>query len=61
MWQRRARPRGGYRDNVERFNALQEAAYAKCKAAFDWTERGEILFAAMQSAASRSAVAAFAG
>ncbi len=38
-------------NDVERLNALQEAAYAKCSTAFDWTERGQSLFEAMQDAA----------
>jgi len=40
-------------DDVEGLNTLQETAYAKCSAAFDWRERGQALHEAMQAAARR--------
>jgi hypothetical protein len=40
-------------DDIERLNNLQEAAYAKCRARFDWADRGRALYAAMLQAHHR--------
>jgi len=40
-------------DDVDKLNMLQKAAYAKCTAAFDWSERGHLLHKAMQEAVRR--------
>jgi polysaccharide biosynthesis protein PslH len=40
-------------DDLERLNQLQEAAFAKCRAVFDWSERGSTLLAAIQAVESR--------
>jgi glycosyltransferase involved in cell wall biosynthesis len=40
-------------DDIERLNNLQEAAYAKCRARFDWADRGRALHAAMLQAHDR--------
>ena len=36
-------------DNIERLNNLQEAAFAECRACFDWAERGRALHDALLS------------
>jgi glycosyltransferase involved in cell wall biosynthesis len=36
-------------DDIERLNNLQEAAYAECRACFDWAERGRALHDALLS------------
>jgi glycosyltransferase involved in cell wall biosynthesis len=40
-------------DDVDRLNALQQAAYEKCKTSFDWSDRGRALRNALQQAAER--------
>jgi glycosyltransferase involved in cell wall biosynthesis len=40
-------------DDLDRLNALQEAAYAKCSTAFDWAESSRSLYKAMRDAANR--------
>ena len=40
-------------DDIERLNSLQRAAYEKCKAAFDWLERGRLLYNAIQRAVNQ--------
>jgi glycosyltransferase involved in cell wall biosynthesis len=40
-------------DDIDRLNALQQAAYEKCKASFDWSDRGRTLRNALQQAAER--------
>jgi glycosyltransferase involved in cell wall biosynthesis len=37
-------------DNIELLNNLQEAAYAECRACFDWADRGRALYNAMLQA-----------
>jgi hypothetical protein len=37
-------------EDLDRLNILQEAAYARCNAAFGWHERGRALLAAMHEA-----------
>jgi polysaccharide biosynthesis protein PslH len=43
-------------DDFDRLNSLQEAAYAKCGSAFDWSERGRILHEAIQEAVRPEAI-----
>jgi hypothetical protein len=40
-------------DDIDRLNALQQAAYEKCKTSFDWSDRGRTLRYALQQAAER--------
>ena len=40
-------------DDFPRLNALQQAAYKKCAAGFDWGERGRMLCNAIQQAVTR--------
>jgi len=40
-------------DDINRLNSLQQAAFEKCKAAFDWGDRGRNLFNAIQQALNR--------
>ena len=44
-------------DDLGRLNSLQQAAYEKCNAAFDWSDRGQTLCNAIQRAANRKRVA----
>jgi polysaccharide biosynthesis protein PslH len=37
-------------DDVERLNSMQRAAYEKCNAGFDWSDRGRTLYNAIQQA-----------
>jgi hypothetical protein len=37
-------------DDIERLNSMQHAAYEKCNAAFDWSDRGRTLCNAIQQA-----------
>jgi polysaccharide biosynthesis protein PslH len=37
-------------DDLERLNSMQKAAYEKCKAGFDWSDRGRTLYNAIQQA-----------
>jgi glycosyltransferase involved in cell wall biosynthesis len=43
-------------DDFERLNSMQQAAYEKCKTAFDWSDRGRTLFDAIQQAVNRNAI-----
>jgi glycosyltransferase involved in cell wall biosynthesis len=40
-------------DDIERLNFMQRAAYEKCNARFDWSDRGRTLFDAIQQALNR--------
>ena len=40
-------------DNIERLNSLQQAAYEKCNAGFDWSDRGRTLYNAIRHAVNR--------
>jgi glycosyltransferase involved in cell wall biosynthesis len=40
-------------DDIERLNCLQRAAYGKCAAGFDWSDRGRILSDAIQEAVNQ--------
>ncbi|MBV8894621.1 MAG: glycosyltransferase [Acidobacteria bacterium] len=40
-------------DDLERLNSLQQAAYEKCKTAFDWSDRGQALCNAIRQALNR--------
>jgi hypothetical protein len=40
-------------DDIERLNSLQQAAYEKCEGGFNWSDRGRILFDAIQQAVNR--------
>jgi hypothetical protein len=44
-------------DDIGRLNSLQQAAYERCNAAFDWNERGQTLYNAIQRAVNRKRVA----
>jgi polysaccharide biosynthesis protein PslH len=44
-------------DDIERLNDLQEAAYAECRARFDWAERGRALHDALLGTGHRQGVA----
>jgi hypothetical protein len=43
----------GVIDDVERLNSLQQTAYEKCEAGFDWSDRGRILRDALRHAVNR--------
>jgi len=40
-------------DDIERLNSLQQAAYEKCNAGFDWSDRGRTLYNGIQQAVNR--------
>jgi glycosyltransferase involved in cell wall biosynthesis len=40
-------------DDTERLNSMQRAAYEKCKAGFDWSDRGRTLYNAIQQAVNQ--------
>jgi hypothetical protein len=40
-------------DDIERLDSLQQAAYEKCKSAFDWSDRGQTLGNAIRQAVNR--------
>jgi polysaccharide biosynthesis protein PslH len=40
-------------DDIERLNSMQQAAYEKCNAGFDWSDRGRTLCDAIQQALNR--------
>jgi polysaccharide biosynthesis protein PslH len=40
-------------DDFERLNYMQQAAYKKCESGFDWSDRGQTLFNAIQHALNR--------
>ena len=44
-------------DDIDRLNGLQRAAYEKCKTGFDWSDRGQTLYNAIQRAVNRKRVA----
>jgi polysaccharide biosynthesis protein PslH len=44
-------------DDIGRLNSLQQAAYEKCNAAFDWSNRGRTLCGAIQQAVNRQRAA----
>jgi len=44
-------------DDTGRLNSLQHAAYEKCKAAFDWSDRGRTLCNAIQEAVNKQRAA----
>jgi polysaccharide biosynthesis protein PslH len=39
----------GVIDDLSRLNSLQQAAYEKCNAAFDWSDRGQTLYNAIRA------------
>jgi hypothetical protein len=43
----------GVIDDVERLNSLQQTAYEKCEAGFDWSDRGRTLCDALRHAVNR--------
>jgi polysaccharide biosynthesis protein PslH len=45
-------------DHLERLNSLQRAAYDKCYAGFDWSDRGRTLFNAIEQAVNRQSAPA---
>jgi glycosyltransferase involved in cell wall biosynthesis len=40
-------------DDIGRLNALHQAAYERCRGAFDWSDRGRTLLTAMREATAR--------
>jgi polysaccharide biosynthesis protein PslH len=44
-------------DDIDRLNALQQAAYEKCNTAFDWSDRGRTLCNAIRQAVNRQRAA----
>jgi len=40
-------------DDTERLDSMQRAAYEKCNASFDWSDRGRTLYNAIQQAINR--------
>jgi polysaccharide biosynthesis protein PslH len=40
-------------DDIERLNSMQRAAYEKCNAGFDWSDRGRTLYNAIQEAVNQ--------
>jgi glycosyltransferase involved in cell wall biosynthesis len=40
-------------DDIERLNSMQQAAYEKCNAGFDWSNRGQTLYDGIQQAVNR--------
>jgi glycosyltransferase involved in cell wall biosynthesis len=40
-------------DDTERLNSMQRAAYEKCDASFDWSDRGQTLYNAIQQSVNR--------
>jgi polysaccharide biosynthesis protein PslH len=40
-------------DDIERLNSMQQAAYEKCNAGFDWSDRGRALHDGIQQAVNR--------
>jgi hypothetical protein len=40
-------------DDIERLNSMQRAAYEKCTAGFDWSDRGRTLFNAIRQAVNQ--------
>jgi glycosyltransferase involved in cell wall biosynthesis len=40
-------------DDIEQLNSLQQAAYEKCNAGFDWSDRGRTLYDGIQQALNR--------
>ena len=44
-------------DDIERLNSMQQAAYEKCNAGFDWSDRGRTLCNAIQQAVNRQCAA----
>ena len=40
-------------DDIERLNFMQQAAYEKCNTGFDWSDRGQTLYNAIQQALNR--------
>jgi glycosyltransferase involved in cell wall biosynthesis len=44
-------------DDIGRLNSLQQAAYERCAAAFDWSDRGQTLYNSIRRAVSRKRVA----
>jgi polysaccharide biosynthesis protein PslH len=40
-------------DDIERLNSMQQAAYEKCNAGFDWSDRGRTLYDSIRQAVNR--------
>ncbi len=40
-------------DDIDRLNSMQQAAYEKCNTGFDWSDRGQTLYNAIQESVNR--------